>query len=387
MKNWTKLAWALVVIGNARAATDCGAQRIYIGTHQQGGAASLFTATFDGRNGALGAARSVATIERPTWLVHDPARPVLYSVSETGNDGKSQGSVFSLRIDSASGDVAEINRVPSGGGGPTHLALDQRSQTLFVANYGTGQVAALPLDERGALAAPASVVSDYGTGPTPRQLSPHAHGVTLDPSRQFVLAPDLGADRVFVYRFSADRRALQSAATPFLQLPAGAGPRHLVFSADGRVAYLLNELTADLNVYAWDAGQGTLRPLQTLSTLSAGYQGKKSAGEILVSRDGKRVYLSNRGEDTIVVYAVDAGSGTLSEMQRLASGGKQPWHLALSPDQRWLLASNETSNSVNVFAVAGGDGRLSATGSKLDIATPVNIVFTGACANTEGAGI
>lgn len=374
-------------MANATATQDCSASRVYIGTHQGGGAATLFTATFDGRHGVLSAARPVAAIERPTWLLNDPGQDILYSVSEIGNDGKSQGAVFSLRIDTATGDLVEINHVSSGGGGPTHLALDQRSRTLFVANYGTGHVAVIPIGRQGQLDATTSIAADYGSGPSPRQTSPHAHGVTLDPTRQFVLVPDLGADRVFIYRISGDLRTLQPEATPFLQLPPGTGPRHLVFSADGRHAYLLNEFTADLNIYGWDAARGTLHLLQSISTLSAGHQGKKSAGEIVVSHDGRRVYLSNRGEDTIITYAVANDSGELTEMQRMASGGKQPWHLTLSPDGRWLLAANEISNSVNVFAVDKKSGRLSPTNNKSDVATPVNIVFAGVCSNTEGTGL
>ncbi|HEX8604274.1 MAG TPA: lactonase family protein [Pseudoduganella sp.] len=361
------------------ADAPCIGERIYIGTHQQNGAQSIFTSTFDEQSGTFGIARAVSAVVRPTWLVKDPDRPVLYSVSETGNDGLSIGKVFSLRIQGATGDLEEINQVPSGGGGPTHLALDSRSHTLFVANFGTGHVAALPVADKGELDTPVSIGADHGTGPTPRQRGPHAHGATIDPTGRFVLVPDMGADRVFIYRFSAGRRALVRADMPFLQLPPGSGPRHLSFSPDGRTAYLLTELTAELRVYGWDATRAMLQPLQTLPIAGAGYQGARSAGEIVVSGDGRRVYVSSRGEDAIVTYAVDARSGRLSESQRISSGGRQPWHLALSPGGRWLLASNEATGSVNVFAVDADNGRLTASNSRLEVATPVNVVFAGAC--------
>jgi 6-phosphogluconolactonase len=357
----------------------CDGERIYIGTHEQAGRPSIFASTFDEKTGILGAPRAASAIERPTWLLKDPLRPVLYSVSETGNDGLSIGNVFSLRMDAATGSLDEVNHVPSGGGGPTHLALDTQSNTLYVANFGTGQVAALATREGGELDPPTSIGNDYGTGPTPRQKRPHAHGVTIDPSRRFVLVPDLGADRVFIYRLGASGRKLAPAARPFLQLPSGSGPRHLAFSPDGRIAYLLTELTAELRVYGWDAKNGVLQPLQTLSTVGAAPQEKKSAGEIVVAGDGKRVYVSNRGEDSIVTYAVDARSSQLAEIQRIPSGGKQPWHLVLSPSGRWLLASNEASNSVNVFRVDGATGRLAATANGLDVVKPVAVVFAGAC--------
>jgi 6-phosphogluconolactonase len=353
-------------------------ERIYVGTHQQGGRPSLFTAAFDARDGGFGPASAVASLERPTWLLKDPSRPILYAVSETGNDGASHGKVLSLRVQSDTGQVSEVGAVDSGGGGPTHLALDDASGTLLVANYGTGQAAALAVDGDGTLAGPASVVDDHGSGPTPRQAGPHAHGVTIDPSRRYALVPDLGADRVFIYRFDANTRQLAPAATPFVQLPPGTGPRHIVFTPDGHTAYLLTELTGDLIVYAWDGRAGQLKPVQKLSTLSAGYQGKISAGEILVARDGKHVYVSSRGDDTIVVYQAASGTGRLQELQRIPSGGVQPWSLALSPNGRWLLAANETSNAVTAFRV-GGDGQLTATQGRLEVATPVSIVFAGAC--------
>ena len=370
---------AVLAAGAAANAPAAACERLYIGTHQQGGAPSLFTATFDGRDGSFGPASVVASIERPTWLAVDPARPVLYTVSETGNDGVAHGKVFSLRIAPDTGALDPVGSVDSGGGGPTHLALDARSNTLLVANYGTGHVASLEVGADGKLAGPASVVGDEGSGPTPRQRGPHAHGVTLDPSRRFVLVPDLGADRVFVYRVDAATRKLTPAATPFLQLPPGTGPRHLVFGADGRTAYLVAELTGDVHVAAWDARTGTLRVVQTVSTLSPGYQGKVSAGEIVVAPGGKYVYVSNRGDDTIVAYRVARGTGRLAEQQRIAAGGTAPWHLAMSPDGRWLLAANEASSELASFRV-GADGRLAATSYRLDVPKPVSAVFAGACA-------
>jgi 6-phosphogluconolactonase len=374
-------AAAMAVTTSAAVAADC--ERIYIGTHAPGGAPSLFTAQFNGRDGSFGPASAVASIERPTWLVKDPARALLYTVSETGNDGATHGKVFSLRI-AADGALAEVGAVASGGGGPTHLALDARAGTLLVANYGTGHVAALAVAAGGALAGPASVVQDQGSGPIARQRGPHAHGVTIDPSGRYALVPDLGADRVFVYRYDAATRQLAPAATPFVQLPPGSGPRHLVFSGDGRHAYLVAEFTGELLVYAWDAAAGRLQVVQTLSTLTAAYGGKISAGEIIVSGGGGQVYVSNRGDHTVIVYQVDKASGRLAEVQRVPAGGDQPWHLALSPDGRWLLASNEASNAVNAFRVAD-DGRLAVTAHKLDVVKPSSVVFAGACADVAAS--
>lgn len=370
------LGASCVTSGAGAAEAACG--RLYIGTHEKAGAPSLFTAGFDGRDGSFGTVVGVSSIERPSWLVKDPARPVLYAVSETGNDGAAQGKVASFRIEPDTGALSPLGEVASGGGGTTHLAFDARSNTLLAAHYGTGHVTALPVGADASLSAPVSVVKDEGTGPSPRQKGPHAHGVVIDPSRRFALVPDLGADRVFVYRFDAARRHLEPAATPFLQLPPGTGPRHLVFGKDGRTVYLLAELTGDLYVAAWDARAGTLRPVQTLSVLAPGYQGKISAGEIIVARGGRQVYVSNRGDSTILAYAVDLPTGRLTEVQRIPSGGAAPWHLAQSPDGRWLLAANEGVGTVTSFRV-GPDGRLAATGYELAVVKPAVVVFAGRC--------
>jgi 6-phosphogluconolactonase len=375
------VAACTATVANAAAAADAtpACDRVYIGTHQQGGAPSLFTVAFDARDGSFGPAASVASIERPTWLVKNPAAPLLYTVSETGNDGVAHGKVVGLRIDQDTGQLTEIGAVDSGGGGPTNLALDTRSNTLLVANYGTGQVTTLQIGTGGALAGPVSVVQDEGTGPSPRQRGPHAHGVVVDPSGQYALVSDLGADRVFIYRFDAAAHKLSPAATSSVQLPPGTGPRHLAFSPDGLVVYLLTELTGDLYVYDWDAAHGTLNQVQKLSTLTPGYKGKISAGEIVVSPDGRQVYVSSRGDDTIIAYRVELSTGELTELQRIPAGGTAPWNLALSPDGRWLLAANEASNTLTSFRV-GSNGRLTATTSRLDVPKPVNIVFAGSCA-------
>lgn len=360
--------------GPSCAARGCG-ELVYIGAHAAGAGQGVNAARFypaDGRLDGLGLA---AQSEQPTWLVVHPKSSVLYAVSEVGNDGKTEASVHSFRIDAKSGHLTLLNTVGSGGGGATHLALGDRPAALFVANYGGGQVSTLPVRSDGALDKPSSVQATYGKGPTPRQQSPHPHGVTVDPSGRFVLAPDLGADRVFVYRVDPRTGTLTAAQTPFEATPPGSGPRHLVFTPNGRLAFLNTELDAQIRAYAWDAEAGRLRFLGSRPTAAPGYTGPRSAAGIAVSRDSRFLYASNRGEDVLVVYAIDAATGTLTEVQRLASGGKNPTGLTLHRSGRWMLVANEASDAVTVFAVDARSGRLTATGQALATPHPVQSAF------------
>jgi len=302
-----------------------------------------------------------------------PHRSVLYAVSETGNDGASQGGVFSFAADPATGALTQISKVASGGGGATFLTINPRTPSILVANYGTGHVALIPLERGGRLDPPTSVMQDVGSGPHKRQKSAHAHGIAVDPTGQFVLVSDLGADKVFVYRFDAKTMTLAPNEVPFVATKPGSGPRHLVFSRDGRFVYVNSELTSELTTYAWDAAKGALSPLQTISARAPTYTGENGAGEVLLSRDGRYLYASNRGEDTLVVYALDPASGLPHEIQRIAAGGATPWALSFDLTGRWLLVANEGSGQINVFAHDAASGLLTATDHVMAVPHPSGI--------------
>lgn len=349
---------------------------VYVGTQGTEPGQGILAARLDPRTGRLTPLGLAAEVQRPTWLAAHPTLPVLYAVSEVGNDGQSQGGVHTLRADPATGRLSLVGTVASGGGGPTHLALDLASSILLVANYGTGQVAALPVLADASLGPPASARSDQGSGPSPRQKAPHAHGVVLDPSKRFVLVADLGADRLFVYPYDRVSHQLGPAAAPAEALPPGTGPRHLAFHPDGRLVFMLSELVPELRAYRWDARRGRLSLVQTLS--AAGDPAKASVArgaEVAVSRDGRFVYASVRGEDVLVVYAVARRTGRISEVQRLPAGGQAPWSFAIDPSGRWMLVANQASNAVVVFARDPATGRLSPTSQSIAVNKPTCIAY------------
>jgi len=348
----------------------CKQRLVYIGTRTGGPGNGILAARFDPKTGALTGIGLVAEVERPTWVLPDAHR-LIYSVSETGAEAK----IYSFSADVRTGALTQISRVSSGGGGATHMAINAKKPSILVANYGTGQVSVVPLRRGGVLLPVSSVQSNYGTGPSPRQTQPHAHGVAIDKGGRFVLASDLGADRIFVYRFDSATLKLSPAVTPFVAARPGSGPRHVVLHPGGKFAYVNSELTSEITSYSWNGKTGQLQPLTTLSTLPPGYTGANSSGEIAVSPDGRFLYASNRGEDTLVVYAIDRITGGLTEIQRIASGGKKPWAFMPDPGGRWLLVANEGSDQVTVFARDPASGKLTATGQRLSVLHPSSIAF------------
>ncbi|MES3022815.1 MAG: lactonase family protein [Pseudomonadota bacterium] len=353
----------------AHVAAQDDSTLVFIGTQGD----EILGARLDGRSGRLTLTGSMAKLERPTWIVTDPTRPLLYSVSEIGNYTDERGSVHSFSIDPATGKLGALSRTDSGGNGPTFLSFDPRAKALFVANFGKGHVAAIPVRDDGSLAPATSVVTDYGTGPSPKQRHPHAHAALLDPSGKFVLTPDMGADRVFVYRYDIQSGALAPADPPFESTGPATGPRHLAFSPDGRFAFVLAELSSELRVFRWDAANGRLAPVQSVPVdLSE----PRSAAEILSSRDGRFLYISSRAANSIIVFGVDKQNGTVTRLQEIASGGDTPRSFGIDPSGRWMIVGNQASKTLAVFRIDAATGRLSAVGGPLPVPQkPVAFAF------------
>lgn len=347
----------------------------FIGTQGEGPGEGIVAVRLDEESGALTNLGVVAEAERATWLLADPERPILYATSEVGNAGDREGAVLSFRIENRGGALRQISRTGSGGGGATHLALSRNLTSLFVANFGGGGAASVPVDPGGALLPFGSLQQTNGSGPHRRQKGPHPHGVAPDPSGGFLLVPDMGADRVFIFRLDADERRLSPAEMPYLQLPPGSGPRLLVFDRRGRFAYLLTELSAEVFVLEWDRDSGRLTQKHNVKLDRDNAEHDPSAAAIQLSPDGRHLYVSNRGDHTLRVYAIDPETGSLTEFQRVDAGGERPWSLDLSPSGRWLMVANQGSNIVSVFAVDRNSGRLSSAGQSLHVRKPVSVCY------------
>lgn len=312
------------------------------------------------------------------WAVPHPTRPILYVATMAVG-----GVVRAFRIDRATGALTQTAEVATGGtglggGGLSYIGIDRPSDTLLATNFEDGFTAAVPISKQGELGPPASVVRDTGSGPNPRQAAPHPHHVEIDPSGRFALVADFGADRVFVHHFDRATRTLSAGGpTGPSSYPTepGSGPRRVAFHPNGRTLYLLNELTADLQTLAWEPRNGLLTHRQTLSTDTPDFTGTKSASDLAVSRDGRFVYAGNRGENSLVVLAVDPRTDLLTTIQRIPCGGVTPWGFSVHPGGRWLLVANEASNTVNVFGIDQRSGELTDTGTSISVPNPDSITF------------
>jgi 6-phosphogluconolactonase (cycloisomerase 2 family) len=281
--------------------------------------------------------------------------------------------VSAFAIDRRSGALTLLNQVDCAGVNPVDLALDPSERFLVVANYDTGAVAVLPVDGDGRLLAVSQLVGLVGTpGPDPRQqTSSHPHGVVFDPSGRFVVVPDKGVDRIFSFRFADGR--LTATEQGFAPSAAGAAPRHAVFHPTLPVLYVNNELDSTVTVFDWVAGQAVER--QVVSTLAGAYAGRNTTAEIAVSADGRFLYVSNRGQDSIAQFVISPGAGTLTYAATFGSGGRTPRFFCIGPDAAHLYAANQDSDSVTVFAVDRSGGGLVATGVQVEVGSPSAISF------------
>ncbi|AOS43374.1 6-phosphogluconolactonase [Lacunisphaera limnophila] len=351
---------------------------IFLGTYTPAGGESrgIYSVRLDPVSGHLSEPVLVAATPNPTFLAWHPDGRTLYALSESGTvDGKAGGALAAFRYDAATGSLSPLNTEATGGIGLAHVAVDASGRTAAVISYNGGYTAAFPLLADGRLGARTSLIPHTGPlGPhAQRQDKPHPHSITYSPDNRFVYVCDLGLDRVFHYRLDPAAATLTPAGTT--ATAPGAGPRHSKFSADGRFLYVINELNGTIGVFAAEPASGALTPVQAIGTLPADFTGTSICAEIRLSPDGRFVYGSNRGHDSLVVFARDAAAGTLTLVEIVPTGGKHPRNFNLSPDGRWLVCGNRDSNNVTVFAVNPASGRLTRTAQTLSAPQAVCVLF------------
>jgi 6-phosphogluconolactonase len=325
----------------------------------------------DAANGMWTHVQHVGDLENPSYLALSPDQRFLYSV----HGDSDYATAFAL--DRETGFAKLLNRASTGGSNGVRQAVDPTGKFLVVANYGSGSVAVLAIAPDGSLADQHQLVALPGEpGPHPtEQTSSHPHDVVFDPSGRFVLVPDKGLDRVFVFRFDQRNGRLSAAEPNSIKTRAGAGPRHLAFHPRLAIVWVLNELDSTIATYRWDAEHGTLAPLQVTSTLPAGFASASTTAEIAVSPDGRHVYGSNRGHDSVAIYAADANDGLLTSIGWQFTQGHGPRFIGLDPAGRFLHAANEQSDTVVAFRLDADSGKLAPTSQVIANGSPVAIVF------------
>jgi len=353
----------------------------YIGTYtSKTTSKGIYAYRFDPEKGQLASIGVEAETTDPSFLAVHPNGKYLYAVNEVGNfNGGTGGAVSAFAIDAKTGALKFLNQVPTRGAGPCHVSLDREGAFVLVANYDGGSIASFPIHDDGSLGTTSGFVQHSGSGPNKeRQEGPHAHWICTSPDNRFALAVDLGLDQVIVYGFDPIKGVFTPMLSGFAKVKPGAGSRHLTFHPNGKFAYVLSEMESSVTVFSYQAKTGGLTSLQTISALPKDYSGPKEAAEIAVHASGKFLYTSNRGHDSIAVFAIDEKKGTLKSLGQVLTGGKTPRHFAIDPTGAYLLAENQESNNIVVFHIDPATGSLTPTGQTIEVPSPVCITFVAA---------
>ncbi len=349
---------------------------VYFGTYTEGLSKGIYVSRLDSASGRLSEPQLAVTTPDPSYLAIAPDKKHLYAANEVS--GPKDGLVSAFTIDRRSGQLTLLNQKDSGGISPCHVSVDAEGETVLVANYNSGNAKSMPLTDDGRIGDGGSLVVYQGHGPnSDRQTSPHGHFLATDPANHFALGCDLGTDKVMVYRLNPEDSTLTPNNPPFAVVPPGSGPRHLVFSRDGKFVYVLNEMGCSVSLFHWDAKSGTLSPEETVSALPTGSPLEKAytSAEILVHPNGKFVYVSLRGHDSISVFAVDPKTHQLTLIQNISSGGKVPRGLAIDPTGHWLIAANQKTDNVVEFGVDVTTGKLTPNNTSYQVGSPVDVKF------------
>ena len=344
---------------------------LYVGTYTRQVSKGIYAYRFDAGTSELTSIGLAAEVSNPSFLAVHPKQRFLYAV---GEDAK--GTISAFAVEGGTGMLRPLNTVSAKGSGPCHVTLDRTGKWLFVANYGSGSTGAFPIHPDGTLGEATALIEHAGSSINPsRQTGPHAHSVNISASNRFLIVTDLGLDKALIYRFDTTKGTLTPNEPAFAQVAPGSGPRHLAFSPHGDFVYVLNEMTTTVTALRYDKRRGSLREIQTISALPPGFSGSNSGAEIEVHPTGRFLYSSNRGHDSITVFAIDERSGLLKAMDWVSTQGKTPRNFAIDPTGNFLLAANQNSNTIVVFRIDQKTGGLTATGNVAEVPSPVSLVF------------
>ena len=286
------------------------------------------------------------------------------------------GSISAFAIDNQTGQLKLLNKTSSAGTSPAHLVVDKTGTSLFVANYGNGSVASFQIRRDGGIGALTSSYQHSGASVDPRrQQGPHAHAVVLSPDGRYLFVPDLGLDKIMVYKVDADQTSIEPNTVPSVSVNPGLGPRHFAFSPSGNFAYAICEIGSSVVAFSYDAANGVLHPIQTISTLPPGFVGKNASAELAIDKSGQHLYASNRGDDSVSVFAIDQEMGTLRRIQIVPTGGRTSEKYRARSDRKTSSRGKSGVDSVTIFAVDQTSGLLMQTRESLTAPSPVSILF------------
>lgn len=354
---------------------------LYIGTYTRTVGKGIYGYRFTPSTGETVSLGLVAETAHPSFLAAHPNGRFLYATNEhEGSDPPGVDNTLSaFAINKSTGALTFMNKVSSGGEGPNHISVDASGRNVLVANFRNGTVAALPIAEDGSLRNATSVVRHSGSSIHPvRQTGPHAHFISPSPDNRFVVAVDLGADQIVVYRFDPLKGLLTPNDPPAAKTQTGSQPRHLSFHPTAKFAYVNGEASSTVSTFSYDASRGALREIQTVSTLPAGFSGANTSSEVLVDRAGRFAYVSNRGHDSIAVFTVDQVTGRLTPVEHTSTTGRTPRHFTFDPSGRFLIAVNQNSHTAVLYRVDSVSGRLTLHSTLRDVPEPACVILVAA---------
>jgi len=343
---------------------------VYVSAFKSGEEGAIHAFRFDSEAGTLTPLHQTTDVRNPFFLAISPNAKFLYAIDTQKFSGPDDDFVAAYQIQGRNGQLTRLNRQSAKGKASCYLDVDATGETVLVANYTTGSVAAFPIQDDGSLAEAASFVQHTGSSVNAtRQQGPKAHSIEASPDNRFVLAADLGIDKVLVYQLDAASAKLTAHATqPSVKLPPGSGPRHLTFHPNGKRVYVINELANTVAFFDYATESGTLTQQQIISTLPEDFDGVSHTADLKITPDGRFLYGTNRGHDSIAAYRI-GDDGRLSLISIEPSLGKGPQNLLITPDGRWLLCANMPGDNVVVFSIDADSGKLTATASP----TPVKM--------------
>ncbi len=346
----------------------------YVGTYTtKTSSKGIYAFRFDTATGQLSLIGVAAETPDPSWVVVHPNGKYLYAANET----EKSSTISAFAIEPKTGKLTLLNQLPALGEDPCYLSFDKTGKYLLVANYSSGTITVFPILADGLLGEHTALMKDQGaTGPNKeRQEAPHAHWIETSPDNRFVLVADLGLDEVLVYKFDAASGALTPNEPAFARLKAGSGPRHAVFYPNGKFVFAVSELSSTATSFAYDLKKGTLKEIAAASALPPGFSGRNDVAEAAVHPNGKFLYVSNRGNDSIAIFSIDPVNRTLTPTGGIPTGGKEPRHFAIDPSGKYLLAENQFSNNIVVFKIDPTTGGLTPTGQVVEVPSPVDLTF------------
>ena len=367
----------LFISVSSLAFAEAGKYLIYVGTNTVRGGKGIYVYRYEAATGQFEDLGLAAETPSPAFLAISPNHKFLYAVNEIDEyQGQSSGIVSAFTVDGKTGKLTLLNQVASKGASPCHISLDHTGKFVLVANYTGGNLSVLPVGEDGRLGEASDFVQHQGHGPNhDRQEKSHPHWIGVSADNRFALNADLGLDKVFVYRFDASQGKLTPNDPRFAKLPPGAGPRHLAFHPNGKVAYVIDELNSTITTFSFDAKAGKLKQLQAVPTLPKDFSGESTTAEVAVHPSGKFLYGSNRGHDSLAVFTIDPAKGILTFVEHVSVKGKTPRNFEIDPPGNRLLVANQGTDNIVEFAIDSTTGKLTPTGTELKVPAPVCIKF------------